>query len=284
MQNKTMNLKACGRKSGLWLGCLMLVACAGTEERVTFVTTTQLGVSADAKTQSVDIGFSRMDGVIGPVYEGGAVPPIYADIHANASVLNPKVSQTYATGDAALIATGGASAQEEKLRGKRKTMLFGTATNVGLRLGFAPDPSISLGYIRQEYSAIPILKNGEEGDVYGSVLAHIELNVDNSDYSSSGMGIGQFIATGVAAENLAPLVRANFAETASKAMKIVECAASDTAEAVRLQALLDKPGNREELRLWLEARNIDMSPTMFAYSNCYPALQAEASKAISAND
>lgn len=263
---------------GAELACVVLLAaCSGTEDRVTFVTTTQLNiVGADGNTGSLDVGYSRMEGVIGPVYDTGAIPPVFAEIKSNGSLLNPKVSQTYATGEAARYATGkGGAISEKPMTGTtRKTMFFGTNSNIGLKLGFAPNPSINLGYKRQEFSIIPIVSNSS-GDQYGSTIAHLEMNVSGSKFTDASMGIGQFIATGDAAERLAQATQSTFIKKAQLALK--DCKISESEDSKKLrEAITGNNKNRTALKDWLKREGIDMFPTTFAEGDCYPEMQKKA--------
>ena len=61
-----------------------------------FLTTTQIGIDADSKSQSTTIGYERYEGYIGPGYKNGGVPPVIARLESNLSVIDPKVSQVYA--------------------------------------------------------------------------------------------------------------------------------------------------------------------------------------------
>ncbi len=228
-----------------------LSACANTE-RVLFVTSTQIGIDADSKTQSVSIGYDRYEGYVGPAYENGGLPPVIAHLESNLSVFDPKISQVYATGDAARLAAGrGPKWSEKPLSGKKNITFFGTGTNFGLKATFSSEaPAFNLGYKRQEFSLIPIgsetektepaVKNttgklevpdpkdpdGSE-DIYPSVLAAFDLNVANKSYAGTGAGVSQFFATGDAADSLAvhPDIRAAFQKEAREAMNIrdIDC-------------------------------------------------------------
>src|SRR5882757_6834672 len=111
---------------------LALGACSSGEENVLFVTSTDIGIDADAKTGSANIGVGRNEGMIGPVYvDSGGTPPIVASIQSNLSIFNPKVNQLYATGNAARFATGATEREPrigdpDELSGRRRAMFFGT--------------------------------------------------------------------------------------------------------------------------------------------------------------
>lgn len=195
--------------------CTLIASCADPD-RVLFVTSTQIGIDGDGKTQSANIGYERYEGVLGPAYENGAAPPVYARLDSNLSIFDPKISQLYATGDAARLVThqNPTLPPKKPLSGERRLMFFGTTTNFGLKTSFTPEgtASINLGYKRQEFSLIPIgkesqtrKKQGPAGspDVYASVLGAFSLNTKTSSFLNQKVGISQFFATGDAAENLA---------------------------------------------------------------------------------
>lgn len=252
------------------LAAVLLTACE-TNKAVTFVTSTNVGVDVDANTQNVNIGFARIEGVVGPVYATGEIPPVFADIQSNAKVFGAQVSQFYATGEAAVIATSQKPPEPMKqieLKGKRKTMFFGTATVTGFKAGFAGSAprSLTLGYKRQEFSRIPIITNEtDNSDVYGSVLARIELGSDATEFKKTGMRTAQLFATGYAAENLAPIARGTVIAETEKAANFIGQYADD-ANSQRLNAALqqDTDGTfRAELNGWIKANALNVSVTSF---------------------
>lgn len=201
--------------------------CASTS-KVVFVTSTEIGMGADAKIGNVNIGYDRNELVVGPAYpETGAAPPVYARLESNLKVFSPEVKQLYATGHAAEIATEARNSTQARggLYGTRKIMIFGTTTNLGLKVHFAgnvPD-SMNFGYKRKEMSVIPLKdKESTESapDEYASVIAGLGLSTDATSFSGSGVKLSQFIATGSAAENMArdESVSSLFKDAASNAL------------------------------------------------------------------
>lgn len=193
---------------------LALGACADAEENVLFVTATQIDIGYDAALGNANIGYDRNEFVVGPQYvETGGTPPIISDMKSDLSFFKPKINQLYATGNAALIATGGTPEPEigeaNNLKGERRAMFFGTNTSFGLNLKFQSEipTAISLGYKRKELSVIPLNKSAGrkpgQVDKYGSTFARIEMNGDFGAPSKTSMPLKQFFATGSAAENLA---------------------------------------------------------------------------------
>lgn len=218
---------------GLLAFCFLVSAC-GSKNRVVFITKTSLSIlEADSKPAGVSIAYDRVEGYIGPKYDNGAVPPVYAAIESNGKIFNPRVKQLYATGRAAVIATAlnakDVPPPEDKLlAGRKKVMFFGTATTTGLKVGVTttvPD-SFVFGYRRKEFSVIPLgatidENSGELVDNYPSVLASIQTKADVGENPLSGdVGLAnkQFFATGVAAEHLAVELAPVFLERAKNAV------------------------------------------------------------------
>jgi hypothetical protein len=204
----------------LWI-VLMLGAC-NTSERVAFGTHTIYGLDIDTEpTPTLSIGVDRGEVMVGPRYDNGAVPPVVASVKLKGGLFSTDVSQIYATGNAATLATKGEPIPNPKeLKGGRKTMIFGTNTNLGLKVSFignAPK-SFSFGFKRQELSVIPVGTNDKGVDTYGSVLAAIDTDTDVSLLDDSKFGYGAFFATGLAAESLAetPEIQGAFKKAAKE--------------------------------------------------------------------
>lgn len=198
--------------------CLALTGC-GNKQSVLFVTATTIGIDADTTPPHATIGYDRYEGYIGPSYSTGALPPVFAKIESDLKIFNPEIRQLYATGDAATLVTkeeikeGDLKEDGEMYTGSGRLTLFGTGTNIGLRVtwaGNAPE-SISFGYKRKEFSYIPLGSEhldpkddkSPKVDRYGSVLAAIDMGVHTETFLTTGMAVTQFFATGNAAKNLA---------------------------------------------------------------------------------
>ena len=257
---------------------LSLFGCGGDPDRVLFLTTTQIGIDTDSKSQSTAIGYERYEGYIGPGYKNGGVPPVIARLESNLSIIDPKVSQVYATGDAARLASGGTAKWKEKpLTGQREIMFFGTGTNLGLKVDFSAEtPAFNLGYKRQEFSLIPIGAQkvqakvatrasdnmadtktrrdvDQSEDVYLSVLAAFNLNIANRSFEGTGAGVSQFFATGDAAEKLAATenIKMAFQNEADSALDIrnIDCAEGrDDSSKVILTWLKQNEKNKNTLK------------------------------------
>jgi len=89
----------------LFSAALLLAGCENPD-RALLVTTSNFGIDVDVATQQLDVGLNRFEGVIAPVYDDGATPPVYARLGTDGGFFTPKISQLYTTGDAALIGSG----------------------------------------------------------------------------------------------------------------------------------------------------------------------------------
>jgi hypothetical protein len=191
-----------------------LILSPACTDYATFVTATNIGISADTTTQDVNIGYTRAELFHGPGYPTeGAAPSAVGYISSDLSPFSPNIKQLYATGTAAELVTQYQPPEVTKetsdtLKGQRRPFFFGTGTNFGLKVGFAGDvpSSVRVGFNREELSIIPMQRADPlsgEADKYASVLASI--NMSNTIGSSSGTSVRptQFFATGAAARNLA---------------------------------------------------------------------------------
>lgn len=221
------------------LAVQILQACTDT---ATFVTATDIGISADANTEQLHIGYVRTELFQGPNYpDVGDAPAAVGFLGSNLEVFSPKIRQLYATGDAANLVTmpnepkpcsGSSSAsptnspdmcaeQTANLTGERRALVFSTATNIGLKVGFTGQvpSSIKFGFERGELSIIPLHSQttAEKPDKYTSVLASIDMNLDTPSMKDTDLQVSQFFATGAAARNLAkhPDIRAYFQRLAA---------------------------------------------------------------------
>jgi hypothetical protein len=238
---------------------VLLPACT---DYATFVTSTDIGISADVNTQELHLGYVRTELFVGPGYpEYGAAPAAVGYLGSNLSVFSPKIKQLYATGDAAETVTQdqrqGADQQAMQIQsqaaalaaaairadnpqgpppgtlaGQRRPLVFGTGSNIGVQLGFTGGtPSkVKFGYNREELSIIPFraqTPTTQSPDKYAPVLAAIDMDLSTPNLPETELVLTQFFATGAAAQNLAKRddIRGYFhaqAEHAVKQAAIVE--------------------------------------------------------------
>lgn len=214
---------------------LVLPGCASTDH-VLFVTKTSVGIEFDSKPSTASIGYDRVEGYVAPRYSNGEIPPVVASVKSDSRIFNPTIRQIYATGDAAVIATGGArKKRDQPMKGDPKLMFFGTTTTTGFKVGFTtglPD-SFVFGFKRKEYSYIPLAVAKEETDdkgqtksgrhIYPSVLASIDTAANvatDGTVTPTALTNAQFFATGTAARNLAATrrIQDSFIEIAIEAV------------------------------------------------------------------
>lgn len=298
----------CAPLSLMVAGCLGLVTGCTKPDTVLFVTKTSISVlDADTTPPEVSIAYNRTEGYIGPRYESGAVPPVYGSIESDAAIINPKVRQLYATGDAAQIITNGEVSEcYNELEGDPKLIFFGTTTNTGLKItfgatgaanGIALPNSFNFGFRRKEFSLIPLGRTvrltGEnctpdpdqrEIHRYPSVIAAIDTTGRIGDTSNLGqpgqpaaevgLQTAQFIATGAAARNLAPYLRPVFMERALEAVgeNVTYGPDASTAELERMFA--EDPTALDRARAFLAAKP-PMSVTAMLYGAEHAQLRQE---------
>lgn len=219
---------------------LALAACTHPDDRITFVTTTQIGAGADPETMSAHMGFDRQELIVAPVNaQDGTMDSLYASIQRKRSIINPQIKQTYATGEAAEIISlptdaGGTEAAVRRAESAafsraalktpanpnaRRVLVFGTSSNVGLKIASTPNsagtPEVTIGYKRKERASIPMIKSTDGGrfpavPLFGSLLVNIDPTKtdENGNLTFTAPGttraeVHQIIATGRAAVNAA---------------------------------------------------------------------------------
>lgn len=79
-----------------------LTGCGGASH-VGFVTSTSIGIGADAATAKTSIAYSRDELFVGPAYPDGGIPPVLGTQTTNGDIINNVQHQSLATGDAAII-------------------------------------------------------------------------------------------------------------------------------------------------------------------------------------
>jgi hypothetical protein len=243
-----------------------LLLVASCTDRATFVTSTDIGLQANANTEQIHLGYSRTELFQGPAYpKNGAVPEAVGYLGSNLEIFSPKIIQVYATGEAADLATQPVAPPQttedpDPIGGAPAPLVFVTESNIGLKLGFTgtTPSSIKFGFDRQELSIIPLNPdNAQAGaaadgstkkDYYASVLATVNMDLTTptatgsggsttptSGFGATGLAVTQFFATGSAARNLAKtdLIRTQILKIGSNQ---VQAAASASTQAL-LQTL-----------------------------------------------
>lgn len=216
------------RASLAWLA-LLLGGCAETSQHVMFVTKASIGVDVETTTATTSFAYDRVEGYYAPHFAGQEPAPVYASLATNGKMIDRKIKQVYATGNAAKIVsapssqsqaragqTGSSSSSSSSAgnsskdstgaggaEGPATSMFFGTGTVLGLKLGFSATSldSFTLGYKRKELSIIP--RQASDNGAFPSVIASFDSDQAATTLQGSNMGIKQFFATGSAAESLA---------------------------------------------------------------------------------
>lgn len=224
------------------LAALVVGGCASTD-KVVFVTSTSIGINVDNTPPTTSIAYDRTEGFIGPRYPNGGIPAVVASIKTGGSVFDPKIRQVYATGGAAVAATGDDRPQAIPLEGSRddaRLVFFGTTTTLGLKASFSENPipdSVVIGYKRKEFSVIPIATrtvDGKTTHIYPSVFGAIDSTIESHSLEKTGLSVQQFFATGTAAEALAG------SEAGAVLKRVAVNAMTDTLSSEELQIALDE--------------------------------------------
>lgn len=234
-----------------------LVCACASQKNAVFVTSTSLSIlEADTKPTGLSVGFKRVEGYIGPNNADGSAPPVLASIESDQKVFNPRIRQLYATGDAAIIASGGVVSNKTGTKKTTQVMFFGTSTNIGLTIGTTssvPD-SFNFGYKRKEMSVIPLIEF-DHGYSYPSVLASIDSTGLGNDgkLNESGLLTSQFFAAGKAADKLAETLGPTFVDRARAAVNANQREETQNVSLCYSNLALDKlPG------VWADASRLDL--------------------------
>jgi hypothetical protein len=223
--------------SSLLCALALLAGCAQPTRNVLFVTKASLGIDADVTAQSASFAYDRTEGYFAPRYTNQDPPAVLASVSTDGGIIDRKIRQVYATGNAAKIVSSPSAPAVAPLETTQqalfrkasleqgpsapavqpvypgapsepaRSMFFGTATVLGLKVQFSPAliEGLTLGFKRKEFSVIPQDPNESS---FPSVIASFD--ADTSASASAGkalpqasMGAKQFFATGAAADGLA---------------------------------------------------------------------------------
>ena len=152
-------------------GLVLLTGCAANDTAI-FVTKTSVSImDADSTPPNISIAYNREEGYFGPRYNSGAVPSLFASIRSDGNIINPKIDQLYATGNAAEIATGvdpsNVTVDTSQMTGDEELMFFGTTTSIGFKVDIGPNfvpKGLLLGFRRKEYSVVPLATDAKTKD------------------------------------------------------------------------------------------------------------------------
>jgi hypothetical protein len=210
-------------KSALLL-VLLIGLQTGCRQRLVFATHTSLGLDVSGTAQypnKVSLSHNRYEAAIVPRKADGEAHSVFGGLDSDISFWKGSIiKQTFATGEAANLATGG---QEARLRStsndSKAPLVFVTATTFGLHLSAGESqmaPNLLMGYRRSETSVIPVPDSTQEvRSVYADILINTKSHPDDSEPRSpasaittnfpsvAGVRIKQSFATGKAANQLA---------------------------------------------------------------------------------
>lgn len=203
--------------------------------RLVFVTQSSIGMDVSGTAQlpnHVSFSFDRYEAAIVPRKTNGEAHSVFGGMDADMTWFSGHaIKQTFATGEAAKLATGGERNPPSPTRAKdTASLIFLTATTYGLNLSAGEQsmpPNLLLGYRRTEAAVIPVPDPAQE---VRSVYADIHINTAGKSTAATtnfstlgGVRIKQSFGTGAAAEALArtSAVKERLAEAASLDPKVV---------------------------------------------------------------
>jgi hypothetical protein len=194
------------RLVSILVASIVLQACS---TGAMFVTKTSMSImDVDSTPPGASIAYDRVEGFIGPLNDDGTLPSVVARIESDGRVLNPRIQQVYATGDAALAITGAQVGMPPAvLRKSRGLAFFGTSTSTGVKVDFSDTflpRGFVFGYRRKELSTIPALyKDATSGHyVYPPLLAMIDTAVEITPGSATPVDIDKSkVSTAVEPDN-----------------------------------------------------------------------------------
>ena len=244
-------------KTAIPILALSAALLAGCANRVIFTTQTSLGLDVSGTAQmpnKVSLSYNRFEGSIVPRKANGEAHSVYGGLDADITFFNGHtIKQTFATGKAAMIATG---AQTKDADGKASKaaindapLIFLTATTFGLHLAAGEkemSPNMLLGFRRSEAAVIPVPDPAQEvRSVYADILINSTTNASGITTNFSTLGgvrIRQGFATGRAAEAKAAteevqqkLHQAAGIEETKQSMRHLKAEAQDVVEKIGVE-------------------------------------------------
>lgn len=202
----------------------VLAVLTGCHNHVIFSTHTSAGLDVSGTAQypdKVSFSYNRQEVAIVPRKTNGEAHSVFGGMDSDISFMNGSViKQTFATGDAAVLASGGVTNPPVGTTDPSKApLVFMTATTFGLHLTAGESqmsPNLLMGYRRAEAAMIPVPDSAQEvRPVYADILINTKslkqkdgttnpaLALTTNFPSISGVRIKQSFATGRAAVNLA---------------------------------------------------------------------------------
>ena len=203
--------------------------------RLVFVSQSSIGMDVSGTAQlpnHVSFSFDRYEAAIVPRKTNGEAHSVFGGMDADMTWFSGHaIKQTFATGEAAKLATGGERNPPPPTKVRNTaSLIFLTATTYGLNLSAGEQsmpPNLLLGYRRTEAAVISVPDPAQE---VRSVYADIHINTAGKATAATtnfstlgGVRIKQSFGTGAAAEALArtSAVKEKLADAASLDPKVV---------------------------------------------------------------
>jgi hypothetical protein len=249
-------MKSMNKCSVVLMLAAISLAVGCKSNRLVFVTQSSIGMDVSGTAQlpnRVSFSFDRYEAAIVPRKTNGEAHSVFGGMDADMTWFSGHaIKQTFATGEAAKLATGGERKDAPATSVKdTASLIFLTATTYGLNLSAGEQsmpPNLLLGYRRTEAAVIPVPDPAQK---VRSVYADIHINtagkssaVTTNFSTLGGVRIKQSFGTGTAAESLArtSAVREKLADAASLDPKVVEELKSKEAKRARVLKKISKDG------------------------------------------
>lgn len=250
---------------GVLLALALLPGCAPGYNSILFATRSNLGFDADTSPPNLEIGISRYEGVLEPTFEGGQTVPVMGSFASDSDAFYRffvGVRSTFSTGEAAYIMSNLYNkpdsvetppyknemvtlTQEPNVQlpfgrqaeyvttGKVKPVIFGTDTNLGVKIRWSGQTaqypsSINIGFKRKEAAWAPIgvrkkpdSQSGKPADIAGKQTEGSKSdNPDGAKYEVDAPALLATINVGVSAETGANLTYLQYFATGSAAKNL----------------------------------------------------------------
>lgn len=259
---------------------------SGCANKLVFTTKSSIGLDVSGTAEvpnKVSFSYNRQELSIVPRKSNGDAHSVYGGLDADIGFWSGSViKQTFATGIAADLASGGAlpaAAAAATQNTETDSLVFCTATTFGLHLSAGDgqvQPNMLMGYRRGEAAYIPVPDPAQE---VRPVYADLLINTKDSDdpaaravtthfpSANSGVRIKQSFATGQAAINLArdADVRAKLSKAAGNAqgaIAVLQRRGSELHQEIVLEvsklseAQLDAGGDALRASGWFDAAEV----------------------------
>lgn len=209
------------------LGAAALITSGCSNKKLIFATHSSIGLDVSGTAEvpnKVSLSYHRQELALVPGKTDETAHSVFGGMDSDINFWRGSIiKQTFATGDAAIIATQDPESEaaatcynsDDPNPAKKKSLVFVTGTTFGLHLSAGDgqvQPNLLMGYRRAEGAYIPVTDPGREvKSVYADILINTKTKnrinesggITTNFPATKGARIKQSFATGSAAENLA---------------------------------------------------------------------------------